>query len=172
MEKGELQRMCDKLFEQFESCKTSSIDHLQRLESFEKEKDVFIKKIKSLEDALMHSKLPLEKPCDYVMSNDDATSSSHAMPIHRTMFVKPGMSTHHPHTSSGNKGKRYNSIPICHYYSISGHTHPNCFQLRSQKPWDKKHVPRDDEPGIRNQVNNLCDQVKLINKKIRESYPS
>jgi len=33
-------------------------------------------------------------------------------------------------------------------------------------PWDKKHVPRDDEPGIRNQVKNLCDQVKLISKKL------
>jgi len=67
---------------------------------------VFIKKIKSLEDALIHSKLPLEKPCDFDMSNDDATFSSHAMPIHRTTFVKPSMSTHHPHTSSGIKGKR------------------------------------------------------------------
>jgi len=95
MEKGELQRMCDKLFEQFESCKTSSIDHLQRLKSFEIEKDMFIEKIKSLEDALMHSKLPLEKPFDYVMSNGDATSSSHDMPTHRTMFVKPSMSIHH-----------------------------------------------------------------------------
>jgi hypothetical protein len=42
MEKGELQRMCDKLFEQFENRKTSSIDHRQRLESFEKEKDLFV----------------------------------------------------------------------------------------------------------------------------------
>jgi hypothetical protein len=132
---------------------------------------VFIKKIKSLEDALMHSKLPLEKPCDYVMSNDDATSSSHAMPIHITIFVKPDMCTHHPHTSSGNKGKRYNSILICHYCGISGHTCPNCFQLCSQKPWNKKHVPRDDEPGIRNQVNNLCDQVKLISKKLKSPTP-
>jgi ATP-dependent helicase YprA (DUF1998 family) len=66
MEKGELQRMCDKLFEQFESCKTSSIDHLQRLKSFEIEKRcVYKKKIKSLEDALMHVKLPLKKPCDF-----------------------------------------------------------------------------------------------------------
>jgi hypothetical protein len=88
---------------------------------------VFIKKIKSLEDALMHSKLPLEKPCDYVMSNNNATSSSHAMPIHRTMFVKPGMSTHHSHASSRNKGKRYNSIPTCYYCGIIGHTRPNCF---------------------------------------------
>jgi hypothetical protein len=58
-----------------------------------------------------------------------------------------------------------NSILIYHYCGISGHTRPNCFQLRSQMPWNKKHVPRDDEPGIRNQVNNLCDQVKLISKK-------
>jgi len=164
MEKGELQRMCDKLFEQFEICKTSSIDHLQRLESFGKEKYLFIKKIKFVEDALMYSNLPSEKPCDYDMSNNNATSSSHAMPAHRIMFVKPGMSTHY--TSSRNRGKRYKSIPTCHYCGIIGHTHPNCFQLRSQKPWDKKHAPRDNEPSIRNQVNNLCDQVKLISKKL------
>lgn len=126
---------------------------------------MFIKKIKSFEDALMHSKLPLEKSCDYV------TSSSHAMPIHRTMFVKPGMSTHHSHASSRNKGKRYNYIPTCYYCGIIGHTCPTCFQIRSQKPWDKKHVPKHDEPGIRNQVNNLCDQVKLISKKLKSPTP-
>jgi hypothetical protein len=59
---------------------------------FEIEKDVFIEKIKSLEDALMHTKLSLEKPLDFVMSNDDATSSSNAMSTHRIMFVKPSMS--------------------------------------------------------------------------------
>jgi hypothetical protein len=74
------------------------------------------------------------------------------------------MSTYHPHTPSGNKGERNNSIPICHYYGISCHIRPNYVQLSSQKPWDKKHVPRDDEPGIKNQVKNLCDQVKLISK--------
>jgi hypothetical protein len=95
---------------------------------------------KSLEDALMHSKLPLEKPFDSVMSNDDATSSSHAMPTHRTMFVKPSISIHHTHTTSGNKGKRYNSIHTCHYCGITGHIRPICFQLRSQKPWDKGHA--------------------------------
>jgi hypothetical protein len=157
------------LFEQFENCKTSSIDHLQRLESFEKEKDVFVKKIKSLEKALMHSKLPLEKPYD--MSNSNTSSSSHDMLIHRTMFVKPGMSTHHSHASSRNKGTRYNSIPSCYYCGIMGHTRLNCFQICSQKPWDKKHEPRDDEPGIRNQVNNLCDQVKLISKKLESPTP-
>jgi hypothetical protein len=71
----------------------------------------------------------------------------------------------------GIKVKRYNSIPICHHCGINGHTRPNCFQLRSQKPWDKKHVPRDDELGIRNQVNNLCDQVKLISKKLESPTP-
>jgi hypothetical protein len=75
----------------------------------------------------MHSKLPLEKPCD--MSNNNATSSSHAMPTHRTMFVKPGLSTHY--TSSRNRGKKEKSIPTCHYCGIVGHTRPNCFQLRS-----------------------------------------
>jgi hypothetical protein len=106
----------------------------------------------------------MEKSRDYDMSNNNDTSSSHAMPIHRTMFVKPYMSTRY--TSSKNRGKRYKSIPTCHYCGIIGHIHPNCFQLRSQKPWDKKHVLRDNEPGIRNQVNNLCDQIKLISEKL------
>jgi hypothetical protein len=106
----------------------------------------------------------MEKSGDYDMSNNNATSSSHAMSVHRTMFVKPWMSTYY--TSSKNRGKRYKSIPTCHYCGIIGHTRPNCFQLRSQKPWDKKHVLRDNEPGIRNQVNNLCDQIKLISEKL------
>jgi hypothetical protein len=52
------------------------------------------------------------------------------------------------------------------HYGISGHIRPNCFQIRSQKPWDKLHAPRKGEPGIENQVNNLSDQVKLINEKL------
>jgi hypothetical protein len=106
----------------------------------------------------------MEKSREYDMSNNNDTSSSHAMPVHRTMFVKPCMSTHY--TSSKNIGKRYKSIPTCHYCGIIGQTHPNCFQLCSQKPWDKRHVFRDNEPGIRNQVNNLWDQIKLISKKL------
>jgi hypothetical protein len=74
--------------------------------------------------------LPLmEKSCAYNMSNNNATSSSYVMPVHRTMFVEPGMSTHL--TSCRNEGKRYKSIPTCHYCGIIGHTRPNCFQLRS-----------------------------------------
>jgi hypothetical protein len=53
MEKGKLQRMCIELFKKFEDFQTSSIDHLQRLNNFEIEKDVLIAKIKSLEDALI-----------------------------------------------------------------------------------------------------------------------
>jgi len=104
----------------------------------------------------------MEKSCD--MSDNNTTSSSHAMAAHRTMFVKPGMSTHY--SSGRNIDKRYKYIPTCHYCGIIGHTRHNCFQIRSQKPWDKKHVLRDNEPGIRNQINNLCDQVKLINEKL------
>jgi hypothetical protein len=97
----------------------------------------------------------MEKSCD--MSNNNITSFLHARPAHRTMFVKPGMSTHY--SSSRNGNERYKSIPTCHYCGIIGHTHPNCFQIRSQKPWVKKHVLRDNEPSIRNQINNLRDQV-------------
>jgi len=104
----------------------------------------------------------METSCD--MSNNNTTSSLHAMPAHRTMFVKPGRSTHY--SSCRNENKRYKSIPTCHYCGIIGHTRPNCFQIRSQKPWVKKHVLRDNEPSIRNQINNLCDQVKLISEKL------
>jgi len=38
-------------------------------------------------------------------------------------------------------------------------------------PWDKKHVPRDDELGIKNQVKNVCDQVKLISIKLEGPTP-
>jgi hypothetical protein len=33
------------------------------------------------------------------------------------------------------------------------------------------HVPREDEPGIKNQVRTLCDQVKLISKKLDSFAP-
>jgi hypothetical protein len=95
MEKSELQRMCVELFKQFEDFKFFSIEHLQRLKNFEIEKDVFIEKIKSLEDALMKSKLPLDKPFDSSFSIDNVASVSHAMSAHRTMFIKPSISKHH-----------------------------------------------------------------------------
>jgi hypothetical protein len=98
------------------------------------------------------------------MSNNSTASSSHAMPAHRTMLFKPDRFTHD--SSSRNGGKRYKSIPTCQHCGIIGHTRPNCFQIRSQKPWVKKQVTRNNEPGIRNQINNLCDQVKLISEKL------
>jgi hypothetical protein len=63
------------------------------------------------------------------MDDNNTTSSSHAMPAHRTMFVKLGMSTHY--SSSRNIDKRYKSISTCHYCGIIGQTYPNCFQIRS-----------------------------------------
>jgi hypothetical protein len=81
------------LFKQFEDFKNSSIDHLQRLKNFEIEKDVFIEKIKSLEDDLMNSKLPFDKPFNSSLSIDSIASVSHAMLAHRTMFVKPSIVT-------------------------------------------------------------------------------
>jgi hypothetical protein len=86
MEKDELQQLCVKLFKQFEDCKKTSIDHLQRLEDFEIEKDVFLEKIKSLEDDLIKSKLPLDKSFNSDLSIDKVASVSHAMFVHRTML--------------------------------------------------------------------------------------
>jgi hypothetical protein len=45
-------------------------------------------------------------------------------------------------------------------------------QIRSQKPWDKLHVPREGEPGFENQVKNLSDQVKLISEKLGSLTPN
>jgi hypothetical protein len=131
--------MCIELFKIFEDFQTSSIDHLQRLNNFEIEKDVLIAKIKSLEDALMKLKMPLEKPFDSTLSIDSIASSSHAMPTYRTMFVKPSMSNHHTDSACGDKGKsaegtchkNSNFIPTCHHCGVSGHIRPNCFQIRS-----------------------------------------
>jgi len=35
------------------------------------------------------------------------------------------------------------------------HIHPNCFHIRSQKPRNKSHAPRKDEPGFKEQVKKL-----------------
>jgi predicted RecB family endonuclease len=88
MEKGELQRVCHELFKIFEELKNSSIEHLQRLKDFEIEKNCLIAKIKSLEDALMKSNIPLKNSPDSNLSFDKvSTSSSHALPTCKTMFV-------------------------------------------------------------------------------------
>jgi len=175
MEKDELQRLCVELFKQFENFKNSIIDHLQRLKDFEIEKDVIIEKIKYVEDDLMNSELPLDNSFDSDLSIDKIASFSHAMSVHRTMFVKPSMSHNHTQVTCGDKGasdKNCNSIPTCHHCGISGHIRPNCFQIRSQRPWDRSHVPREGEPGFENQVKNLSDQVKLISEKLERLTPN
>jgi hypothetical protein len=167
--------LCVELFKQFEDFKNSIIDHLQKLKDFEIEKDVFIEKIKSLEDDLMNSKLPLDKSFDSDLSIDKIASGSHAMSVHRTMFIKPSMSHNHTQVTCGDKGashKNCNSIPTCHHCGISGHIRPNYFQIHSQKPWDISHVPREGEPGFENQVKNLSDQVKLISEKLESLTPN
>lgn len=175
MEKDKLQILCVELFNQFVDFKKSSIDHLQRLKDFEIEKDVFIGKIKSLEDDLMNSKLPLDKSFNSDLSIGKVASVSHAMSVHRTMFIKSSMSHNHTQFTCGDKGashKNCNYIPTCHHCGISGHIRPNCFQICCQKLWDRSHVPREGEPGFENQVKNLSDQVKLISKKLGSLTPN
>jgi len=105
------------------------------------------------------------------LSMDNVASISHDMYVHRTMFTKPIMS--HNHTHSVCKGKRANqSIPTCHHCGIIGHIRPNCFQIRSQKPWNKTLVPRKEEPGFEEQVSMLSDQVNLISEKLAYLTPN
>jgi hypothetical protein len=94
---------------------------------------------------------------------DKVASISHDMSVNRIMFIKPVMS--HNHSICGDKGTNQ-SIPTCHHCGVIGHIRPNCFQIRSQKPWNKTLVPRKDEPGFEEQVNMLSDQVKLISEKL------
>jgi len=74
--------------------------------------------------------------------------------------------------AKGTSHKNFNFIPTCHYCGVSGHICPNYFKIHSQKPWDKQHVPRKDEPSIENQVKALSDQVKLISEKIGSLTPN
>jgi hypothetical protein len=100
---------------------------------------------------------------------DKIASISHYMSVHKNMFIKPIMS----HTQSICKGKGDNqSIPTCHHCGIVGHIRPNCFQIRSQKPWKKTLIPRKDEPGFEEQVKVLSDQVKLISEKLAYLTPN
>jgi hypothetical protein len=94
------------------------------------------------------------------LSMDKVASISHAMSVHRTMFIKPSMS--HNHTQD--KGASH-SIPTCHHCDVNDLIRPNCFHIRSQKPLNKSHAPRKDEQGFEEQVKKLSDQVKLISEK-------
>jgi hypothetical protein len=49
---------------------------------------------------------------------------------------------------------------------------PNCFHIRSEKPLNKSHAPRKDEPGFEKQVKKLSDQVKLISEKLAYLSPN
>jgi hypothetical protein len=102
-----------------------------------------------------------------ILSMDKIASMSHD--LSKTMFIKPIMS----YTQSVCKGKGDNqSIPTCHHYGIVGHIRPNCFQIRSQKPWKKTLILRKDEPGFEEQVKMLSDQVKLISEKLAYLTPN
>jgi hypothetical protein len=103
------------------------------------------------------------------LSIDEIASTSHAMYVNRTMFIKPSMS--HNHTQFTCEDKEANhSIPTCHHCGVNGHIRPNCFHIRSQNPWNKTHAPRKDEPDFEEQVKKFSDQVKLISEKL--AYPS
>jgi hypothetical protein len=101
------------------------------------------------------------------LSMDKVASISHAMSVHRTMFIKPSMS--HNHTQD--KGASH-SIPTCQHCSVKGHIRPNCFHIHSEKPLNESHAPRKDEPGFEEQVKKLSDQVKLISEKLAYLSPN
>jgi hypothetical protein len=91
------------------------------------------------------------------LSMDKVASISHAMSVHRTMFIKPSMSRNH----TQDKGASH-SIPTCHHCGVNGHIPPNRFHIRSQKPLNKSHAPSEK----------LSDQVKLISEKLAYLSPN
>jgi hypothetical protein len=103
----------------------------------------------------------------FELNMDKVTSNSHAMPVHRTMFIKPSMS--HNHTQD--KGASH-SISTSHHCGVNGHIRPNRFHIRSKKPLNKSHVPRKDEPGFEEQVKKLSEQVQLISEKLAYLSPN
>jgi hypothetical protein len=105
------------------------------------------------------------------LSMDKVASISHDMSVHRTMFIKPIMSHNHTQSICGGKGVNQ-SVRTCHHCGITGHIRPNCFQIRSKKPWNKTLIPRKDEPGLEEQVEMLSDQVKLISEKLAYLTPN
>jgi hypothetical protein len=42
---------------------------------------------------------------------------------------------------SRTKGK---FVPTCHYYGKIGHIRPNCYMLKSHRPWNKQVAPKKD----------------------------
>jgi hypothetical protein len=101
------------------------------------------------------------------LNMDNVTSISHDMYLHRTMFTKPVIS------HSVSKDTRANqSIPTCHHCGINGHIRQNCFQIRSQQPWNKSLIPRKEEPGLEEQVSMLSDLVSLISEKLAYLTPN
>jgi hypothetical protein len=99
------------------------------------------------------------------LSIDKFSSISHAMYVDRTMFIKPSMSYNHTQFTCEDKRANH-SIPTCLHCGDSGHIRPNCFQIHSQKPWNKTHALRKNEPSVKEQVKKLSDQVKLISEKL------
>jgi hypothetical protein len=71
---------------------------------------------------------------------DEVASISHDI----CLFIEPCslwvMSHNHTQSIGGDKGASQ-SIPTCHHCDVTGHIRPNCFQIRSQKPWNKNSCP-------------------------------
>jgi hypothetical protein len=93
------------LIEKYVQIRDSNNQHLIRLKYFEIERVKLFEKIKSLEDALKESEIPLESSSNSDMSIDIVNSPSHATYDSRIMFVKPSMSNNQTHKNVGTKGK-------------------------------------------------------------------
>jgi len=130
------------LIENYAEIRDSNNQHLKRLKDFETGRVKLFEKIKSLEDALKESQIPLESSSNFDMSIDIVNSPSHAASDSIIMFIKLSMSnnqTHkkcrdkwkifdvHNHKKVESKNSKSRFIPTCHHCDIIGHIRPNYF---------------------------------------------
>jgi hypothetical protein len=43
-------------------------------------------------------------------------------------------------------------VPTCYHCVIVGHIRPNCYSLKSQRPWNKKDAPKKEKDVIESSV--------------------
>lgn len=134
------------------------IDKLKSLENELKESKDHLKKFSSdkLEKMLFGQKHYSDKSgLGFDKFGASSSSSSHIASSSKPMFVKPmtveeveaivvyfekgkGVCLNDcvkPKSKTPSKKQTQGKlVPTCHYCGIVGHTRPNCFQLRSQKP--------------------------------------
>jgi hypothetical protein len=163
------------LYIEYEKLREGCKQYLHDLNSLQTEKSSSLLIIQELEEKLLETQLQLERVTDekltrmlsiqksptdkvglrYVAPSSDAPSTS------KTIFVRPTVPEPPPIFEDKGKDKVNDDVPgtqkphsirrppICHHCDLSGHVHPQCSLLKTQKAKAKKEVPRQADHGTR-----------------------